>query len=104
MVLAIGEVGIRTTLLLFVATSGVGCITVVDHDNVEVSNLHWKVIHTKGRRGGIKDTSVHNAMRALNPTVFVMAVTDPLTWENAMDIGGVTTVWCTSDIIPVHSI
>ena len=27
-----------------------GRITVVDHDDVEVSNLHWQVIHTEGRR------------------------------------------------------
>ena len=33
--------------------------------------------------------SVTNAMRDLNPTVFVMAVTEPLTWENLMDIGRV---------------
>ena len=39
------------TLLLFLSASGVGRITVVDHDNVEVSNLHWQVIHTEGRRG-----------------------------------------------------
>ena len=26
-------------------------------------------------------------MRSLNPNVLVTAVTDPLTWENAMDIG-----------------
>ena len=41
MVLAIGEGGIRPTLLLLLATSGVGLIPVVDHKNVEVSNLHW---------------------------------------------------------------
>ena len=50
-VLVVGEGGIGSTLLLFLAASGVGRITVVDHDDVEVSNLHWQVIHTKGRRG-----------------------------------------------------
>ena len=60
---------------------------VVDHENVEVSNLHWQVIHTKGRRGTIKSMSVRNSMRALNPTILLTTVTDPLTWENAMDIG-----------------
>ena len=54
LVLVIRAGRIRPTLLLFLAASGVGRIVVVDHDNVEVSNLHWKVIHTDGRRGTIK--------------------------------------------------
>ena len=41
LVLAIREGDIRPTLLLFLASSGVGLITVVNHNNVEVSNLHW---------------------------------------------------------------
>ena len=40
----------------------------VDHNNVEVSNLS------------------HNVMRALNPTVLVTSVTEPLTWDNAMEL------------------
>ena len=50
-VLVARECGIWYTFLLFFAASGVGNITVVHHDNMEVLNLHWKVIHTKGRRG-----------------------------------------------------
>ena len=54
LVLVVGAGGIGYTFLLFLAASGVGHITVVHHDNMEVSNLHWKVIHTKGRRGTSK--------------------------------------------------
>ena len=84
--LVVRKGGIGSTLLLLFPSSGVGRITVVDHNNVEVSNLHWKVIHTK-RRGACKARSAHSAMRDLNPTVSVTSVTEPLTWENAMDIG-----------------
>ena len=45
-VLAVGTGGIGSTLLLFLATSGVRRSTVADHNAVEVSNLHWHVIHT----------------------------------------------------------
>ena len=34
----------------------------------------------------IKARSSHNAMIALKPTVLMMAVTDPLNWDNAMDL------------------
>ena len=85
-VLVAGAGGIGSTLFLLFAASGVGRITVVDHDDVEVSNLHWKVTHTKERRGCSKARSARDAMRALNPTVSVTAVTEPLTWDNAMEL------------------
>ena len=58
----------------------------VDHENVEVSNLHRKIIHNKGRREMSKAISACNTMRSLNPTVFVTAVTDPLTWDKDMEL------------------
>ena len=53
--------GIGSTLLLLLAASSVGRITVVDHDDVEVSNLHQQVIHTEGRRGVSKARYTHDA-------------------------------------------
>ena len=85
-VLVVRAVGIGTTLLLLFSASGMGRITVVDHDNMEVSNLHWQVVLTKGRRGTIKARSTRNAMRALKPTISVMAVMDTLTWENTIEL------------------
>ena len=74
--------GIRPTLLIFLAASSVVRIAVVYHDNVEVSNLHWQVIHTKGRMVTSKARYAHNTMRDLNPTVLMTAIMDPLTWDN----------------------
>ena len=45
---------VGSTFLLFSAAGGVGRIAAVDSDDVEVSYLHWQVIHTKGRRGTSK--------------------------------------------------
>ena len=86
LVLVVGEGGIGPTLLLFLAAIIMGRITVLDHNDVEVSNLHWEVIHTKGRRQAIKSRSVRNAMRALKPTVSVTAMTETLTWYNSMKL------------------
>ena len=58
----------------------------VDHGDVEVSNLHWQVIHTKGIRGTSKARSTHDTMRVLKLTVLLLDVTDPLTWDNDMEI------------------
>ena len=99
-VLVVGTGGIGSTLLIFLASSGVGHIAVVDHDNVEVSNLHCQVIHTEGGRGTSKARSARNAMRTLTPTVSVTAVEEPLTWDNAMEPVRGMPVWWTPSIIP----
>ena len=57
-----------------------------DHANVEVSIFHWQVINTEGRRATSKASSAREAMRALNSTILVTAVMEPLTWENNMEL------------------
>ena len=82
----VGSGGIGSTLLPFLAASDVGRITVVNHNDAEVYNLRRQVIHTEGRRGTSKDVSACDAMRALNLTASVMDVTEPLTWDNSMEL------------------
>ena len=79
LILIAGEGGIGLYLLLLLAASGVGRIVVVDHNDVEVSNLHWKVIYSEVRRGMSNARSTYDAIRSLNPTASVTAVTEPLT-------------------------
>ena len=85
-VLVVRAGSISPTLLLFLAASGVGRIAVVDHDNLEVYDLHWQVIHTEGRRGTSKARSACDDMRTLNPNALVTAVMEPLTGYNNMEI------------------
>ena len=51
---------------------------VVDHYDVEVSNLHCQVIHTEGMMATSKVRSTRNDMRTINPTVSLTAVTETL--------------------------
>ena len=83
-VLVVGAGGIGSILLLLLAARGMVCITVVDHDDIKVSNLHRQVIHTNRRIVTSKARSACGARRALNPTVSVMSVMEPLTWDNDM--------------------
>ena len=85
-VLVIGAGGIGSSLLLYLASSGVGNITVVDFDNVEMSNLHRQVIHSNEGVGMNKAISACNAMKRLNPTINCSPVTDMLTFDNAMEL------------------
>ena len=85
-VLVIGAGGIGSTLLLYLASSGVGNITVVDFDHVDMSNLHRQVIHTNEGVGMNKAISACIAMKKLNPTINCTPITEMLTFDNAMEL------------------
>ena len=85
-VLVVGAGGIGSTVLPYLAASGVGSITIVDFDEVDRSNLHRQVIHTDASIGVNKADSACGALKALNPTVECRAITEPLTSDNALDL------------------
>ena len=71
--LVIGAGGLGSAALLYLASAGVGTITVVDDDVVELSNLQRQIAHTTSRIGQAKVHSVQQAMREINPDVTVVA-------------------------------
>ena len=72
----IGAGGLGSPVALYLAASGVGRITVVDHDQVDLTNLQRQIAHTNERVGQDKATSAATAMRALNPDVQVHPITE----------------------------
>ena len=50
-VLLIGVGGLGSPLLMYLAASGIGNITIVDSDKVELSNLQRQVIHNMDQIG-----------------------------------------------------
>lgn len=71
--LVIGAGGLGSAALLYLASAGVGTITVVDHDVVELSNLQRQIAHTTARIGQRKVNSAQQAVREINPDVTVHA-------------------------------
>lgn len=65
----VGAGGLGSPALLYLASAGVGRITVVDHDTVDLTNLQRQVAHTTERIGRPKAESAAQAMAALNPDV-----------------------------------
>jgi len=74
--LVIGAGGLGSPVALYLAASGVGRITVVDHDHVDLTNLQRQIAHTTARVGHTKASSAALAMQALNPDVQVHALTE----------------------------
>ncbi len=67
--LVIGAGGLGSSAVLYLASAGVGRITVVDHDDVDATNLQRQIAHTLDRIGRPKAESVREAVRAINPDV-----------------------------------
>ncbi len=73
-VLIIGAGGLGSPAGLYLAASGVGRITAVDHDHVELTNLQRQIAHTTSRLGQPKAESLRQQALALNPEVDFRAV------------------------------
>lgn len=73
--LVIGAGGLGSPVALYLGSAGLGRITVVDHDVVDVTNLQRQVAHTVARVGQPKVDSIVQAIAAINPEVRVTPVT-----------------------------
>ena len=65
----IGAGGLGSPVALYLGTAGVGRITVVDHDTVDLTNLQRQIAHATSRVGLPKADSVRATLAALNPDV-----------------------------------
>jgi len=72
--LVIGAGGLGSPAALYLAASGVGRITLVDDDVVDLTNLQRQIMHTGERVGMAKVDSGRAALHAINPEVEVIAL------------------------------
>ena len=73
-VLIIGAGGLGSPAALFLGSAGVGQITLVDDDEVDLTNLQRQIAHTTARVGQPKVRSAATAVQAINPEVTVHCV------------------------------
>ncbi len=72
--LVIGAGGLGSPVALYLAASGVGQITLVDHDTVSLTNLQRQIAHDMASLEQPKVESAARRMTALNPEVRVRAL------------------------------
>lgn len=79
----VGAGGLGSPAAYYLAAAGIGHLTIIDADTVELSNLQRQILHSSDRVGQAKVASAHTTLRALNPDCEVTAIQDRVTAENA---------------------
>ena len=72
--LVIGVGGLGCPAAMYLAASGIGKLTLVDYDQVELSNLQRQIAHTTADIGKLKTDSARETCLALNPLVSIDTV------------------------------
>ena len=81
-VLVVGAGGLGSPAMLYLAAAGIGHITVIDPEQVELSNLNRQVLHTTGSIGTAKARQAAATVSALNPAIAVTALVERLDASN----------------------
>ena len=69
--LIIGAGGLGSPAALYLASAGVGTLSIADSDTVELSNLQRQILHTNARIGQSKTHSAQQALAITNPDCMV---------------------------------
>ena len=85
-IVMIGAGGLGAPALPYLAAAGIGNITIIDHDNVDETNLHRQTIYRMEQIGQNKARCAADYLRALNPEITIKAITSKLTQDNAGEI------------------
>lgn len=83
-VLIIGVGGLGSPAALYLASAGVGQLTLCDDDKVELSNLQRQIAHDESRLGHSKAESGATRLRLINSRIQVNARTERLQGEALM--------------------
>lgn len=76
--LVIGAGGLGSPVALYLASAGIGTLTICDGDTVDLTNLQRQIVHRNDAIGTPKAESARNTLGAINPEVRVHAVCERL--------------------------
>lgn len=85
-VLVIGAGGIGSPLLLYLASAGIGHISIADFDNVSLHNLHRQILFTPEHLDQNKASTAAQILKKLNPDIECLPIDEGLHIENAHEL------------------
>jgi molybdopterin synthase sulfurylase MoeB len=77
-VLLIGAGGLGCAVAQYLVASGIGLLTIVDDETVELSNLQRQILHAEQAIGSYKSQSASKALHQLNSAIHINAVIERL--------------------------
>lgn len=104
--LIIGAGGLGSPAALYLASAGVGRITLVDDDTVDFTNLQRQILHTQARVGMAKAESGREALAAINPDIAIIPLQQRLSGEalDALVASADIVLDCTDNFATRHAI
>ncbi|MGB0201801.1 MAG: molybdopterin-synthase adenylyltransferase MoeB [Candidatus Poseidoniaceae archaeon] len=85
-VLCVGAGGLGSPVIQYLAAAGIGHLTIIDDDRVDISNLQRQVIHGTSEIGILKAESALRFVKRLDPSISVDAITERLDESNAENL------------------
>ena len=85
-VLCVGAGGLGSSVLLYLAATGIGKIGIVDNDHVEKSNLQRQIIHETNTIGKLKIDSARERIKKFNPNSELLTFAERINPNNVLEI------------------
>ncbi len=85
-VLVVGAGGLGCPVMQYLAAAGVGTIGIIDHDLIELSNLHRQILYSPHDIGHNKAETAQKKLQELHPDTHIVSYPFRLTKECALDI------------------
>ncbi len=77
--LVVGAGGLGAAASIYLASAGVGRLTIADGDAVDLTNLQRQIVHVESRVGTNKAESAQLALRQINGDITIVAIPERLT-------------------------
>ena len=104
--LIVGAGGLGSPAALYLASAGIGKITLVDDDSVDFTNLQRQILHTQARVGMAKTESGRQALAAINPEMEIIPLQQRLSGAALDELVASTDIVldCTDNFATRHAI
>ena len=99
----VGAGGLGCPAALYLAAAGVGRLTLVDSDKVDLTNLQRQILYRADSVGAVKVDAARSALHSVNPDVTIVAVHKRL--EDFSAVAGADVILdCTDNFATRHAI
>ena len=104
--LIIGAGGLGSPAAYYLASAGIGTITLVDNDTVDLTNLQRQILHTTERVGQPKAQSGKQTLAQINPEINIIALSERAENERLGELVAAATIVldCSDNFATRHAV